>query len=664
VAQKLAGRCLPASAGLARAWAGGGLILFGLPGAAHPRRCPALSQAPGPPTYAVCTRPLGRMRATTCTERMENIDLLLDLALTMAAALLGGFIAQRLRQPVILGYLVAGIFVGPYTPGLVTNVERVQTLANFGVALLMFALGVEFSLDALQRVRRVAVQGGILQTLLAMVLGTVLGLVLGYSLTSSIFLGGIIAIASSILMLKLLGARDEMESIQGRIAIGTSIVQDISMVALIVILPALAVGIGPELLGAAGFALLRGGGFLALAYLVGTRVVPPFLARIARAGSRELFILSVVAIAAGMAVLGQFAGVSFALGAFVGGLVVSESDYSSNVLDEVIPIRDVFASLFFVSIGMLMNPGFLVSHLLEVSVLVLGILLGKFAIAVLVVRLFGYPAEVALRTALLLAQIGEFSFVLAGVGLHSGVIDDQLYSIVLAAALLTLILNPLLVNNSDRIVVLVDRVGPLVRRLAPWISEATSPEAESAVAGEATEDQRLAALRRHVIVCGFGRVGQEISRALQRRGFHFVVIDYNPRRVADARRDGYLCIQADATNPGVLMRAGLRNARMIAVTLPDLPSAEQVVRAARSISTRARIVVRTHDARNINYLKQAGAHEVVQPEFEAGLEMVRQALRSFGVSALETQGLLGGRRQEHYGGGTAEQPSSDEGPWS
>ena len=603
------------------------------------------------------------MQPTTPTERMENIDLLLDLALTLAAALLGGFIAQRLRQPVILGYLVAGIAVGPYTPGLVTNVERVQTVANFGVALLMFALGVEFSLDALQRVRRVAVQGGIIQTLLAIVLGTLLGLALGYSLTSSIYLGGIIAIASSILMLKLLSARDEMESIQGRIAIGTSIVQDISMVALIVILPSLAVGLGPELLGAAGFALLRGGGFLALAYLVGTRVVPPVLARIARTGSRELFILSVVAIAAGMAVLGQFAGVSFALGAFVGGLVVSESDYSSNVLDEVIPIRDVFASLFFVSIGMLMNPATLLSHMLEISVLVLGILLGKLAIAVVVVRLFGYPADVALRTALLLAQIGEFSFVLAGVGLHAGVIDDQLYSVVLAAALLTLMLNPILVNNSDRIVAVVEGVRPFVRRLAPWVSRPTSLEAESVVAGDATEDQRLAALRRHVIVCGFGRVGQEISRAVHRRGFQFVVIDYNPRRVADARRAGYLVIQADATYPGVLARAGLRHARMIAVTLPDLPSAEAVVRAARSVSTRARIVVRTHDARNINYLKQAGAHEVVQPEFEAGLEMVRQALRSFGVSALETQGLLGGRRQEHYGGGTAEQPSSDEGPW-
>jgi CPA2 family monovalent cation:H+ antiporter-2 len=594
---------------------------------------------------------------------MENIELLLDLALTMAAALVGGFLAHRLRQPVILGYLIAGIAIGPYTPGFVTNVERVQVLANFGVALLMFALGVEFSLEALQRVRRVAVQGGILQIVLAIVVGTLLGLVEGYSLTSAIFVGGIISIASSILMLKLLSARDELESVQGRIAIGTSIVQDISMVPLIVILPALAVGMGPELLGAASFALLRGGGFLALAYVVGTRIVPPVLERIARAGSRELFILSIVAIAAGMAVLGQFAGVSFALGAFVGGLVVSQSDYSSNVLDEVIPIRDVFASLFFVSVGMLMNPAFVLSHTLEISILVLGILLGKFAIALGVVRLFGYPLEVDIRTGLLLAQIGEFSFVLAGVGRLSGVINEQQYSVVLAAALVTLMLNPVLVNNSDRIVGLVERVVPVVRRVVPWLTERPSQEAERATASHETEEQTLANLRRHVVVCGFGRVGQEIARALDRRGFHFLVIDFNPLRVADARRAGYPAILADATNPAALARVNVKQARMVAVTLPDLPSAEQAVRAIRSVSTRPRIIVRTNEARNIDYLKKAGAHEVIQPEFEAGLEMVRQALRTFGVSALETQGMLAGRRQEHYGDRPSEQPSSEESPF-
>jgi monovalent cation:H+ antiporter-2, CPA2 family len=277
--------------------------------------------------------------------------------------------------------------------------------------------------------------------------------------------------------------------------------------------------------------------------------------------------------------------------------------------------------------------------------------------------LFGYPAEVALRTALLLAQIGEFSFVLAGVGRESEVIDDELYSIVLAAALLTLMLNPILVNNSDRFVRLLERVGPPLRRIIPWVPNGSAGEPEGGAAGEVTVEQQLGALRRHVIVCGFGRVGQEIARALHRRGFQFVVIDYNPRRVADARRLGYLCIQADATNPSVLVRAGLPQARLLAITLPDLPSAEQVVRTARTVSTRPRIVVRTHDARNINYLKQAGAHEVVQPEFEAGLEMVRQSLRSFGVSALETQGLLGGRRQEHYGERPSEPPASDEGPW-
>jgi CPA2 family monovalent cation:H+ antiporter-2 len=394
------------------------------------------------------------------------------------------------------------------------------------------------------------------------------------------------------------------------------------------------------------------------------RLVPPMLASVVRSRSRELFLTFLLVVCLGTAYLTSLAGLSLALGAFLAGLAVSESEYSHQALAEAIPFRDAFGSLFFVSIGMLMNPAFLMSHLLEISVLVLGILAGKFVIAMAVVRLFGYPVEVALRTALLLAQIGEFSFVLAGVGLHSGVVSADLYGLVLASALLTLMINPVIVNNTDRIVRLFERVAPPVRRFVPWMSDGASPEGRSAIAQAATDDQRLAALRRHVIVAGFGRVGQEISRALHRRGFHFVVIDYNPRRVTDARRLGYLCIQADSTNPAVLERAGLRHARLLAVTLPDLPSAEQVVRAARTVSTRPRIIVRTHDARNIDYLKRAGAHEVVQPEFEAGLEMVRQALRSFGVSALETQGLLGGRRQEHYGGGVpSEPPSSEEGPW-
>ncbi|HEX9989139.1 MAG TPA: cation:proton antiporter [Chloroflexia bacterium] len=590
---------------------------------------------------------------------MENVDILIDLAFAMGAALLGGFLAHLLRQPVMLGYLLAGVLIGPYTPGPVTSIERVQTLANLGVALLMFALGTEFSLEALQRVRRVAMYGGVIHIALSIALGTALGLAFGFPITSAIFLGGVISISSSILMLKLLLARDEVESIVGRVALGIGIVQDIAMVALIIILPALSEGVGLELAISAGLAMLKGGVFLVAAYVLGTRLVPPLLAAIARAGSRELFLLTVVGIAAGMAVLGQVVGISFALGAFMGGLLVSESEFSSHVLDEIIPVRDIFATLFFVSIGMLMNPGFLASHAVEITLLVVVILVGKFLVGAFIVRLFGYPLGTSLRAALLLAQIGEFSFVLASVGLEHGTINQELYSLVLAAALVTLMLNPLLVNNANRLAAGMRWVIGPVTRLMPRPVGVWRVFAEKDVAEAQTQAVRLDSLKRHVIVCGYGRVGREVARALARRGFPFVVVDYSPSKAEEEREEGFIAVQGDATNPAVLYRAGIDEAKMLIVTVPDLPSAEAITRAARALNRRIRILVRTHDARTISPLKAAGADEVIQPEFEAGLEMVRQALRNYGVSSLETQTITAGRRREHYTGGKEPQMRED-----
>lgn len=583
---------------------------------------------------------------------MENIDLLVDLAFAMGAALIGGFLAHLVRQPAILGYLVAGIVVGPYTPGPTSSVERVQTLANLGVTLLMFALGTEFSLDALKRVRNVAVYGGLIQIALNMGLGTALGLLLGYSLQSAVFLGGVIAISSSIIMLKLLLARDEVESIVGRAALGIGIVQDLAMVALIIILPSLSGQVGLELLGTSALAVLKGGAFLVVAYLLGTRLVPPILERIARVGSRELFLLFIVAIAAGTSVLGQIVGISFALGAFLAGLIVSESEYSHHVLDEIIPIRDIFATLFFVSIGMLIDPAFLAAHVVEITLLVAVILVGKFIICAAVIRLFGYSARNAVRAGLLLAQIGEFSFVLASEGLHRGTIDNGLYTLVLAGALVTLILNPILIGNIDRL------ADPLSKLLLPLDAvlrsreqrrHAASATAEVAIAPE-VEDAELHALKDHVIVCGYGRVGREVTHVLHERGVPSLTIDYTPARVEQATEDGVLCVQGDATYPSTLERVGIGRARMLLVTLPDLPSTETVVRYAREMNPKVDIVARTSEIRAIAHLKQAGANTFIQPEFEAGVEMVRQVLRKYGVSPLETHSILGSHRQYHYKG--------------
>ena len=579
---------------------------------------------------------------------MENVELLTDLAIALGAALLGGFAAHLLRQPVIIGYLIAGILIGPHTPGPVTSVERVQTLANLGVALLMFALGTEFSIEALQRVRKVAVLGGTIQIVLVIVLGTLLGLFLGFSLTNSIFLGGVLSISSSIVILKLLLPKGEVESIVGRVALGTGIVQDMATIAMIIILPALSAGIGVELLTSAGVAIFQGGLFLAVAYLLGTRLLPPLLEIVARFGSRELFLLTVIAIAFGMSVLGHLVGISFALGAFIGGLVVSESEFSSHVLDEIIPLRDIFSSLFFVSIGMLVEPSFLLANAFSISLLVVAIIVGKFVIISGVVKMFGYDARNAMRIGLLMAQIGEFSFVLASVGLVRSAIEPDLYSLILAAALVTLLLNPILVNNARYLIM------PFRQILEPLMSGASGSGQDSSLAEPGyrqtaeSNAARLSTLKGHVIICGFGRVGQEVSRALSNRGFPFAVMDYSPARAEAAREMGYLAIQADATNPAALAAARITTAKLLVVALPDLFSAEQVILAANATHRKIEILTRTNDARAIPHLKAAGANEVIQPEFEAGLEMVRQTLRKFGVSSLETQALTAHRRQQHY----------------
>jgi CPA2 family monovalent cation:H+ antiporter-2 len=581
---------------------------------------------------------------------MEDITLLVDLAYAMGAALLGGVLAHLLRQPAILGFLFAGIVIGPYTTGLVA-LENVQTLANLGVALLMFALGTEFSLAELNRVRRVAIGGGLTQIVLTMALGLGVGLLFGYPFGSALFLGGIIAISSSVLMLKLLMSRGETDSIWGRAALGIGIVQDLALVALIILLPELAAGgAGWERLADVGLALLKGVGFLTVAYLVGTRLIPPVFEWVARAGSRELFILAIVVIAAGMAALGAVVGISFALGAFVAGLVVSESEYSSHVLDEIIPVRDIFATLFFVSIGMLLDFQFLFAHLGEVAALVAAIVVGKFLITTGIVRLLGYSRLNALRVGLLIAQIGEFSFVLAGEGLHSGALDEGLYGIVLASALVSLVINPLLFNNANTL-------GNALRRLIPGMRQVPGTMAGWQLLSPSeleqepdAEEVQLGGLKRHVIVCGYGRVGHEVSRALQRRDFPFVTIDYNAGKSQDAREEGFLIIEGDATNPAVLERAGVARASLLVVTLPDLTSVEQIVRVGRQMNPRIRIIGRAHDARFIPRLKAAGANEVVQPEFEAGMEMLRQALRNYGVSSMETQSITSSRRTEHYEG--------------
>ncbi|MBN9388982.1 MAG: cation:proton antiporter [Chloroflexi bacterium] len=617
---------------------------------------------------------------------LEGYELLIDLTMAVVAAFLGGIVASKLKLPVMTGYLLGGIFIGPFTPGPHSDVHRVQTLAELGVALLMFALGTQFSLHELKEVGKGAAGGGILQVLFTILLGIPVGLILGMSFTQALYLGGMLAISSSIVILKLLLSRSEVEALQGRLALGIGVVQDISVVVLVVVLPALAApnqGDFGSLGVTVGLALLKAVVFLGVTYVVGTRVIPWILYRIISLGLREMFLLTILIIAVGTALLAQLIGLSFALGAFLAGMIVSESEAADDVLNEIIPLRDVFASLFFVSIGMLINPGLLWDNIWGVLLVVVVILVGKFGIVAGLLLLFKYPLKASLRAGLLLSQIGEFSFVLARTGVDQGALTTQIEALVLSGALITIILTPVLYQFLPP---LFDRLDERLEnrrvrlKAARAAAELPAGEAAEATAGTAEgdtviydwegRDPRLDAMmqnlskevqrdhrssierwpyKKHVVICGYGRVGRELAEAVRRRNFEVVIIEHDLRRAAEATARGMLVFTGDATREIVLKQARVDQAKVLAVTTPDLPTAEAITREGRLLNKDLEIITRSSDLRAIRALRQAGAVNIVQPEIEAGLEFIRRTLRSYGVSGVELQSLINGRREKHYG---------------
>lgn len=566
--------------------------------------------------------------------------LLLDLGFALAAAFIGGVVAQRLGQPMLVGYLLAGILISPYTPGPISNVETVQTLAEIGVALLLFGLGSEFSFGQLAQVRNGAVFGGILQILLTIGLGVGLGVALNTSLPAAVFLGAILALSSSVVIIKVMMGRGEMDSLAAKLAIGVAIMQDLSLVPLMVILPALA-ETGRDPLALAGditWAMITALLFLGLVYVIGTRIVPPLLTRIAANAGRELFLITVSVIALGTALLAEGVGVSFAIGAFLGGLLVSESELAHHALEEIGPLRDIFAAIFFVSVGMLIDPAIVLGNIPLIAVFVVVILVGKAVIATAIFLLFRYPLAVSLKAGLVITQIGEFSFVLAALGVSRGIISPELQALVLASAVVTIIATPLLVNQVDRLTALLRRV-PGFRR--------AGRRAQGQLAGTAAPS---AGWKRHIVVCGYGRVGRELVDAIRRRGFTAVVIELDPYAVQRAVAYGVPCLYGDATSPTVLERARVETANVLAVTIPDLADNERVVRVARARYPRLMILARAQDLAGIARLRAAGATDVVQPEVEAGLEFVRRTMRKMGLAQVEIHTLLSGRRNAAYEG--------------
>ena len=555
----------------------------------------------------------------------HNISLITTIAAGFGLALVLGVIASRLKLPALVGYLLAGVVLGPFTPGFVADAGLAAQLAEIGVMLLMFGVGLHFSLDDLLAVRKIAVPGAVVQMLVATLMGMGLATWWGWGIGQALVFGIALSVASTVVLLRALESLGLLDSHTGRIAVGWLVVEDLAMVLVLVLLPPLAGYLGGTQPAADGVpvwqtvgrTLLQVAAFVVLMLVVGRRVFPWLLWQVARTGSRELFTLCVVAAAVGIA-FGSAAlfGVSFALGAFFAGMVLRESEFSHRAAEESLPLRDAFAVLFFVSVGMLFNPAVLVEQPLRVLGVVLIILLGKSLAAALLVLAMRYPLNTALTVSASLAQIGEFSFILVGLGASLGLMDPAGQSLVLAGALISIALNPLLFRAIAPLQAFLREKSAYVRRL----EARDDPLAELPMSTE----QRF--LAQQVVLVGYGRVGRRIADALRAAGQPFVVAEQNRELVERLRTQGMAAVAGDAAEPAVLIQAHIAHARMLVVATPDALAAQAMIDTARTLNPGIEVVVRSHNEEEAAQLRAAGAGTVFLGEAELAGAMTRHVL--------------------------------------
>ena len=553
---------------------------------------------------------------------MEGQLGLVVLVIALVAAFIGGMIARQLRLPVILGYLAAGIVIGPYAADFVSDTAQIETMAEIGVALLLFTLGMEFSLKSLRRVGRVSAIGGGIQIAATTLLGLGVGIGLGWKLEEAMFFGFLIAMSSTMVVLKLLMERGELDTAHGRLMLGILLVQDIAVIPMMAILPAIG---KPEWASALGIAVLKAAIFIGAMFVLGLWVLPWLMRRVAGFRSRELFLLAIVGLCIAVAFVTDHFGISLAFGAFAAGVIISESDYAHQAIAEVIPLRDLFATLFFVSLGMLIDLHFLVENLAIVSIAAVTIIVGKFAICFVVPRLLGYSAKTMLYSGAGLFQIGEFSFVLAAAALSAGVISKDIYDVTLTSAAITILLTPLAMGVASRLYVRLNQR----ERFARAFARRSDPDPE----------KRLQ-LNNHVVICGCGRVGRTLGSVLEKRGFTRLVIDEDPRVIDMLRAKGVPYLYGDASNPDILSRAMLDKAKVMVITMNDPIATELAVKNAHAINPKLDIVARVHVDEHAATLRELGVAEIVRPEFEAGLEMVRHTLHRYGLTGTEIQYII------------------------
>lgn len=562
-------------------------------------------------------------------------DLTLFTTITMAilTAFIGGFAARKLGLPALVGYLLAGLAIGPFTPGFVGDMYAISQLAEMGVILILFGVGLHFSLKDLWEVRRIAIPGAALRTAIAALIGFLLTQLWGWSSGAGFVLGLAISVASTVVLLRGLSDYGLLNTVHGKVAVGWLVFEDIVTVAILVLLPAL-VGDGRNPIETFGLALLKTGLFIAIMLFVGKRLMPWLLTQIARTRSRELFTLAVVTAAIGTAfAAAELFNVSLALAAFLAGVVISESDVSHQVGAEIVPFRDVFAVLFFVSVGMLVDPAVVraeVWHVLELTAL---IVIGKN----LITLLLGFVLPASERTLIVVAasssQIGEFSFIVGQMGVSLDLLTQERYGLILVASVLSIVVNPFMFHAILPTERVLQRVPSLWQRLEK---------------GGPTPELLSKAMTDHVVIVGYGRVGRHIGRVLDHLGSPYLIIEMDAAYASDMQRAGIQTLFGDATNTEILRYSGLDQACALVVTVPYQVTAELIVAAAHNLAPELPIIARAGTASGVERLVTHGAQHVIHPELEGGLEIIRHTLLTLGYPMGQIQPYVDSVRRDAY----------------
>ncbi len=567
----------------------------------------------------------------------HNITVITTIAAAFIAALCLGFVAEKIKVPALVGYLVAGIVIGPANPGFSADTDIAAQLSDIGIMLLMFGVGLHFSPSELLSVKRVAVPGALIQMAVTTSVGAGIAWFWGWGLAPSVIFGLCLACASTVVLLKSLEVRGELDSMGGRIAVGWLVVQDLVTVLALVLLPPFAAIIGgtkattaavstgsTSLWLTVGHTLILVGAFVALMFIVGKRVLPWLLWQVAKTGSRELFTLAVVTTAIGIA-LGAtaFFNVSFALGAFVAGTVMRESEFSHRAAQETLPLRDAFSVLFFVSIGMMVDPNIFLDQPGRILVVVMVVMFVNFASAVAIVIANRYPLSTALSIGASLGQIGEFSIILAGLALGLGIIQSEVMNLVLAAVLLSIALNTLLFKAVEPARRWVLSRSAVARRL----DQRQDPTAALPM----STDRKY--LEGQLVLVGYGRVGKRIGQALVERSIPYVIVEQSRERVEALREEGFAAVSGDLGDPGVLIQAHIAKASMLVIATPDTVHVRQMIETARLLNPTIEVIVRTHSEDESELLAADGFGKIFFGEEELAKGMVRHIFDRFAPKA-------------------------------